>query len=326
MTIKEYKSIYKLKDEWTAIYRQSSNPLGPLQSYEPNRIFFNIFYLGLFRWPFKPRFVFVSDGESKLILPIIIDKTQKRIREFAPLDYFDVISIGSLQLVHSATDWIKSNYPEYSIKFSRVNQSSTLFLLNELSSKVDEKCVHIPLKGQVYDNYLDSLTKHQRQNIRTAYNKLIKEEISFSVKLFDNRSIPGQVKRNCLSIYIKRYAAKNSSTPLIKRLYRRLSLPVFRMMGRIESGAFIVLFFNEKPVAYMAGAFSKDGKDFVVPMLFSNNDYIRYSPGIVLINEAVKLLLSRGTESLDLARGTESYKYAMGGKDHLNYSLAITAS
>jgi hypothetical protein len=199
--------------------------------------------------------------------------------------------------------------------------------MGELPKKAQEKCVYIPLKGQTYSTYFDSLTKHQRQNIRTAYNKIKKEEITISVKAYDNNTaFPKRIRRACSKIYVRRYAAKNSSVSFLKRLYRRWSLPVFKMMDRVESGAFLVLFFNEEPVAFMAGAYTKDKKVFVVPMLFSNNDYIRYSPGIILVNEAVQLLISQGAESLDLARGTEPYKYAMGGKDHFNYSLIISAS
>lgn len=327
MTIKEYKCIYHLKDDWLSLYNESTNQMSPLQSYEPNRIFFNAFYLGRYRWAFHPRFIFASDGDAKLIIPITINRAKKKIREFAPLDYYDIVSTGSLNLVKSAIDWIKTHYPDYSISFSRINYSSSLLSMGEFPKLEQEKCVYIPLKGQSYENYFDSLTKHQRQNIRTAYNKLKKENIIIAVKSYDNNTaFPKQIRRACAKIYVKRYAAKNSSISFIKRFYRRLSLPVFKMMEKIESGAFIVLFFNEEPVAYMAGAYTKDNKTFVVPMLFSNNDFIRYSPGIILINEAVQLLISQGTESLDLARGTEAYKYAMGGKDHFNYSVVFSAS
>jgi len=44
-----------------------------------------------------------------------------------------------------------------------------------------------------------------------------------------------------------------------------------------------------------------------------------YSPGIILINEVLKLLLDKNFSSLDLALGHEPYKYSMGAEDYFAY-------
>ena len=74
----------------------------------------------------------------------------------------------------------------------------------------------------------------------------------------------------------------------------------------------------------MAGVFSKKGDQFVVPLLYSNNTYLRYSPGILLVNETAKALISKRVLILDLARGDEPYKYALGGETHFNYTYRIS--
>lgn len=76
-----------------------------------------------------------SIGDAKLIIPIIINRPERKIREFAPLDYYDVVSTRSLQLVRNAINWIESNYPGYSIMFSRVHHSSALLLMGEFPQK-----------------------------------------------------------------------------------------------------------------------------------------------------------------------------------------------
>lgn len=72
--------------------------------------------------------------------------------------------------------------------------------------------------------------------------------------------------------------------------------------------------------AFMSGLV-KDNV-FVVPRLSINNEYRRYSPGIILINEAIKYFISDTKITiLDLSQGQESYKYNMGGKEHYTYEF-----
>ena len=77
-------------------------------------------------------------------------------------------------------------------------------------------------------------------------------------------------------------------------------------------------------MAYMAGLYSETQKAYYVPRLCINDQYAKYSPGIILINETVKSLLSNQTHRLDLMLGDEPYKTAMGGVLTYNYSLQTT--
>lgn len=325
MIIKEYKNIYRLRKIWNRLYQTSDKVTNPFQAFIPNRIYFDIFHLNLHRLLLQPRFIYAKNGSSELIFPIIIDRRRKRITEFAPLDYYDVLCFGSTKLISSAVQWIKNKFPLYEVRFTRVNQSAILSGLADLSQISTEKCVFIPLDKDTYEDYYQSLSKHQRQNLRTAYNKLQKENISFFLAKYDKESLPVKLKRECRKMYEDRKAAKESSVSVLKRVYVRITKPVFRIITEMAPGAFYVLYLGKTPAAVMAGAFSKKGDQFVVPLLYSNNVYLRYSPGIVLVNEAAKALISERVSILDLARGDEPYKYAMGGNTHLNYTLGLNA-
>lgn len=324
MTIKEYNNIHLLKKEWDRIYRESERITNPFQSFTPNKIYHNVFHLSIRRLLLQPRFIYAQDGESEVIFPIIVDRRRKKITEFAPLDYFDVLCLGSTSLIPFALRWIKNRYPGFEMVFSRVNQSSTLssVSLDAIQTRA-EKCVWIPFKGESYDDYYLSLAKHQRQNLRTAYNRLDKENISFSLAEFTANSLPRKLKRECEALYEKRKEAKNAPRSAIKQLYTRITKPAFRIMTEIESGAFFLLYLNNRPAAVMAGAYTKEKDVFIVPVLFSNGELLRYSPGILLVNEVAKKLIKKGVRNLDLARGEEPYKYAMGGTTHLNYTLTF---
>lgn len=324
MIITEYKVIYRLRKKWNRLYQVSDTVTNPFQAYTPNRIYYDIFHLNVHRMFLRPRFIYAQDGPFEVIFPIILDRRRKRITEFAPLDYYDVLCSGPTALLSSVVQWIKDKYPFYEVRFTRVNQSAILSGLADLSQIDTEKCVSIPLNKETYEDYYQSLSKHQRQNLRTAYNKLQRESISFSLAQYDNGSMPVKLKRECMKMYEDRKAVKESPLSYLKRVYVRFTKPVFRIITEMVPGACFVLYLGNTPAAVMAGVFSKKGDQFVVPLLYSNNTYLRYSPGILLVNETAKALISKRVLILDLARGDEPYKYALGGETHFNYTYRIS--
>lgn len=325
MIIREYNNIHKIKHLWNEVWLTSNRTPNPFTSFIPNRIYYDVFRLNPHRFFLSPRFIYAEDGNDRVLVPIIISRKTKTITEFAPLDYYDVVLSGASAVVTKVFDWIKSNYPGYIIRLTRINEKSTLASCLDLSRSKEEKCVKIML-GEQYDSYFSSIPKHQRQNVRTAYNKIAKENIAFTLDSFHcNQAIPSAIKKACLRIYEDRKAVKNKPVSQLKHFYQRVSFPVFKMMTKMETGRLFVLSFNGEPVALMAGAYADDDNCFTVPILAANIKYLKYSPGIILINEVVKVLIEEGTNCLDLARGTEPYKYAMGGIDHMNYTIQLPA-
>lgn len=55
------------------------------------------------------------------------------------------------------------------------------------------------------------------------------------------------------------------------------------------------------------------GKRVLMPKLAIDVSYSRYSPGILLVQETLKLLMERGMEDFDMCRGDERYKMEVGG-------------
>ena len=321
MKIKEYGNIRRLRKVWDRIYRDSEIITNPFQSFTPNRIYYDVFHLSVRRLLLQPRFIYARGEYSELIFPIIVDRRRKRITEFAPLDYYDVLCLGSTDLVPLILGWISGKYPDYEMVFSRVNQSAILASFVDTAQATVEKCVQIPFDKKSYDDYYQSLSKHQRQNLRTAYNRICKESVSLSLEEVAANSLPRSLKMECEALYEERKSTRYVSLPIIKQIYARIIKPVFRIMSEIESGSFFILRLNGIPAAVMAGAYTKAKDNFIVPVLFSNAEMLHYSPGILLVNEVIKYLIGKRVVNLDLARGEEPYKYAMGGIAHLNYTL-----
>lgn len=62
----------------------------------------------------------------------------------------------------------------------------------ELLSEADVENVAVQLEEETYDNYFSSLTKHAKQNIRTAYNRMSTDQKVYECKFYGG----GGVQKN----------------------------------------------------------------------------------------------------------------------------------
>jgi predicted N-acyltransferase len=224
---------------------------------------------------------------------------------------------------------LRDLYPDYEICFGNINQDSLLFsALKGDSFRPQTICAKIEFASSSYDEYFKSLSKHQRQNIRTGYNKLSREEITWRIEKFDAANpMPRGVWKQCLRMYNERCNMKNKRANGLKRYWVEwknsqvdLMNILIRKWNRVVS---FVMFMDEQPVAYMSGMYNNQHDTFYVPRLSCSNSFLRYDTGILMLNESIKLLLADGVRTIDLTRGDEHYKFAMGAVAHTNYVLHL---
>ena len=223
------------------------------------------------------------------------------------------------------------NWGNYTVKFSHYRQDGALYsIIGGQCDEQKETCVNILIGKMTYGDYFSSLSKHQRQNVRTAYNRIKKEEIKWRLCQYNSENIiSASDKEVCQSMYEDRCNNKMNTYGffnVLKSKVRRKSNFVNRAIVDLKTSSTFVLYINEYPAAYAGGYFDETYKKFYVPRLSINNRYRGYSPGIILVNEMIKVLIESGVEVLDLTRGTEPYKYAMGGVEHYTYCLKSNIS
>lgn len=319
MELERYSNIYSVSKLW----RPKDGDVPPLQTFFPNKKYFDVFFLNVKKWKLKPVFYIAKNNGGMALIPLVEDRRKRVVSGFAPLDYFDVISTDDISFVKECLVSVFELYRGWRLSFNRINESSKLF--NALSTLDGEKeiCVKIDLPNQ-YEEYISGLSKHQRQNIRTANNHLLKDGVVSCFDSYDiSHKVPSSVWRNCLEIYRNRRSTKTGSySGFIKGVYKELCFPLFKIINKNSSlSRLYVLSFNGKPVAFAFGMLDRTANAFYTPVLSCNADIHSYSPGHILICEMVKSFINEGIETFDLARGDEPYKYAMGGENHYNYSF-----
>lgn len=187
--------------------------------------------------------------------------------------------------------------------------------------------VQIPLKED-YDTYYKGLSKHARQNIRTAYNRANRNNFTITFHVYpmsEGEKIKASARKaykQYSAIYMKRLAERYDRKGLTF-LVRKILARFFNSGWRSASTSFSLLVdisLNDKVAAYAKCYLDLAHKKITVPNLAIDSAFGFYSPGIILVNELAKYIINLGdVEYLSMGRGEEPYKYEMGGEVYHTY-------
>lgn len=313
--------ILPIKHLWNRIANNSPHFL-PTQEYDYQKYLFWSFYSHprrMLRSPIK--YIHISEGNDECIFPIVVNKTSKQLfglSHFGRLDYDDIIATtNSPAKIKSLLNKSLEKYLDYRIYIPNINEHSLLFSAIGKKLLYSEDCVSIALP-QNFNQYLHSLSKHQQQNIRTSYNRMQRNNISYHLEEDDvQNKISHRMWKDLCLLHHRRHNEHVTPFDLLRN-------PYYHILKKNANHHIFVLFNNNVPMAYMAGLFSVKQNTYYVPRLCINEEYATYSPGIVLLCETIKQLISTGINCIDLMIGDEPYKLAMGGTIHKNYYLDCT--
>ena len=209
-----------------------------------------------------------------------------------------------------------SNYSEYSL--TRIRESTQLCcILNEGIAGYDISAMYrdnVSIDFSCgYDSWFQSLSKSTRQNLRTAYNRLEKDCKSVRVEVSNGRHLTHSLMNKLLDIYIKRHDERYKvKTSALKSVYLRYLDFSTRALLNNPRAFHVYIFISDRVASFCSGYLDNDV--FIVPRLSIDNDFARYSPGYLLINEAIKWFsLNSNIHTIDLSEGAEKYKLDLGG-------------
>ncbi len=323
MIVKKFNNIKKLEEDWKNLQRDNDK-LDPMCEFE----FVEKFKSGitnkiknLVKKKSAPIYYEVLDGENPiLILPA--EEISGNIESLYTLDFFDVVSAKDMtgeKMLEALKEIANLEKKPVVIKRFRESFNTHSKLAGLVKFEPYNNCVKIDYTED-YDKYYSSLSKHARQNLRTAYNRLATDgkEISFSFTFGKtNKKLAGKLK----DIYLNRRASKYNNMNFLKKLVYKIDEPISNVCFGLDNSFASIVSIDGKPVAFMAGIIS--GGEALVPRLAIDDKFARYSTGVILVNETIKELIVRGIYCLNLATGTETYKTQMGGTEYSVYKCEI---
>lgn len=242
------------------------------------------------------------------------DLTTKQMETY--LSYvFQKLSAEHLQLF---------NVPESSLVYQHVSEVTDASALPYHISDDAVSNVHIDFDAG-YEAWHASLTKHARQNIRTAYNRMKTDDVTMQFQVVRGKKLPRKQLNALIDLYCHRHAERYQvQSSSLKRFYLKYLDFSTACLQNYSDNFYAIVYLNNKPAAFLSGLVEKDQSSIVVPRLCIDNTFSRYSPGIVLINEVIRSLEGSTITRLDLSKGDEEYKRTMGGQVYNTHHICFS--
>jgi len=334
----KHRDIRAVKDTWNTLYSHNSQ-ITPYQEYSYCAII-RKFCAILIRHRLKNVIYEVrnKDEQPIMLLPLHIERKGKQSIAYL---WGHFSQSGHLDIIYA--DQIQNDAFLFAMKFIIKDLGNVRFVFNDISehSKLNDMiqysfkpsnysvskrtCVQIPLSTS-FNDYLNSLGKNVRQNLRTSFNRLRNENRTYKVTTFVNQSIPSNMLKQLFTTYYKRHSDKGLRSGLKKYLpvcVRMRLNPTIFAFRELMNVYYSVIYIDNRIAGFCAG-FTSDNEKVIIPFLAINSAFSRYSPGGILITETIKFLIEHHNyKYFDLSRGDEKYKYAYGGIDHFSYSYNI---
>ena len=126
-----------------------------------------------------------------------------------------------------------------------------------------------------------------------------------------------------INLYVLRHAKKSAAkTGVLKKCFLKTQSFATRLYLQSPNAMTFVLYINGSMAAFMSGL--SDSGRLIIPRLSIDESFRRYSPGMLLVTEAIKYLIkSTDINVLDLSQGDEPYKYNLGATEHFSYRYRL---
>lgn len=327
MQIIVHKNLKNIKDKYIDLF--NNNPYSNVfQSYEflqslLKTIKYNKIIRFILRKP-KIRFLEVQkDNKTILILPVEIKNN--KLNSIPTYDYYDLVC-GNFNddIIFEALTLILKTFGS-NLKFYNVTNKSKLYQLARDrggGTLSEHDCGEIEFTNYDYEQYYKQLSKNSRQNLRTAYNRLEKDNLTFKMEFLFGK-VPKKVFKQAKNMYIKRFFEKNPNKKNILKYFKlKLFEPISKICANANSAFHAILSIDNKPAAIMSGFVNKNS--IIIPRLIFDSKFHKYSPGIILINETLKYFeKTKKFNVLDLGYGNENYKFVMGANQYKSYDIEL---
>ncbi len=342
--IKRHRWLPTLKKRWEELCK--GNPLmSPNQQYDFVLNEWKDYYMYCYWQKMFPEFwEVIKDGKTVMIAPLC------KVKNGTYKIFGRVNGCGVCDFIYKDETLIKEclfnegglfRILNRDVFLSRIKLDSPLYsVLAEFKSdcKMIEH-VRIPFVED-YHSYYNTLHKSVRQNLRTSYNRVLKDGMNIKlIVLYNNSlivsdfepSINGErtyfsrelTKDNqkeyfnrMMSVYMSRHHKRYQvETGSLKKWYLLHLNFTTKNLKKLPNSCNVMLFINENLAAFMGGFFNIGENEILVPRLSIDDNFLFYSPGMLLVNETIRFLISETPcRILDLSEGVESYKLKMGGE------------
>ena len=309
----------RIRDDWARLYDLTPE-VSPFLHPDAMHIAYRYFYPYYISRKTLPCFmVFKENGVARAIIPFLKHRSG-RLQLFGNVNGFDESGFvyDSVNILPDIFSNIKGG--DYNIEFVRINANSPISAYISADARpTSNAAIHFDSNFQ---EYISTLSKSVRQNIRTAYNRLANDGLHFDIKTYVGKDADFPIN-DIIDLYCRRhYQRYGVKTGRLKHWFLKTQSFATRYYRFSSNALTVVLNIHGRPAAFLSGLFNENR--LVVPRLSIDSKYQRYSPGMLLCVETIKHLQSNtNIRTLDLAIGNESYKYQLGAVEYFTYRFLL---
>ena len=341
--VKNSEDLKDFKSEWERL--QMGNDMTAFQGYEWNVLlceeFFSYSYNRLLceLWIYEV----VNDGKRLLIAPLIVQKHSLKLSWAGRKKGIYILGIGSYSdylnliydcyeedvfiLLRTALDADFNKIPLY-INNLREDTKIQIELQDRFESYDKIVSVYVDIPNNKED-YLSLLSKNTKQNLRTAFNRMEKDGLEYTLEYYSGQIDKLDVIDRLFMLHTARMKTKSnkyegsgihklSGQLLMKNKSRKEKQYniVRSSMQRMKNSLTVIVKCNGIIVGYLYGL--TDHNTFRVMHNSFSEEYKFYSP---MFRGSFDFILQEieqqqfGLRQIDFTRGTEEYKYRLGGKE-----------
>lgn len=172
--------------------------------------------------------------------------------------------------------------------------------------------------------YSKGLSKHARQNLRTAHNRMMKDGLSFNSTILE-RCSDQLIRCKCEEIRKERLPHKTKTMreqwPLKTKIHMylddrlRIKFPYHSVLDLERNGNLLLITCGDDIAAFFYYGYETQKKRVVVMTAGTNTRYARYSPGFYYMYQQIRNWIEEGSvKMIDFTRGGEKYKFDLGCK------------
>ncbi len=324
------KDIVSLKETWRIL--EKGQDMTYFQSFSWYLMLGEIYSKANCTLPVK-LFVVSKSSCPVLIAPfIIIKRTQRLVNKkgvyfWGRKGWSDYLNLIYDELDYEAVDFlfttIKKEYGILNFFLEQVIEGTSFYkYMKERKGIVEETstdCVGLEIPATI-DDYHKRLSKHARQNLRTAKNRADKDGIAFRY-CFDDSLVDKEICKAMRETRVVAKVHKGSASQGIKhkiinyvRSLLEIKYPVFLPFIVDSKSKMLTVYDGDKLCAFFNYGIDSFHKKVVLMAVGTNNVYARYSPGMLAMYSFITSNIESGIiKYVDFTRGNEPYKTALGG-------------
>lgn len=331
----------KLLDKWKRL--SAGKDMTFFQSYEWNLLLYRNWKKSLYNRIFSK--VVIYEAEN-IIVPFIVQRLNISFKWIGRSEGVYFLGTGSysdyMNFIYSdingleeLMDYVKKDNKGLKLKLNFICRGSeSLRYMSNGILKETEVCVGVKTESTI-EEYDQKLSKHTRQNLRTALNRMEKDGIKYEYEI-KLGILEGSLIEELACIHLARVINKNrmgqggfksrvSSFLRLKHLRREeLRRNIIKeAMQSIENSLTLIVRLDDKIVGYIYGFIENNSIVRICQNCFDEN-YKFYSPVFRACYDFIcECCKNNDYCEIDFTRGNEEYKYKLAGTEREIYSYEV---